>query len=124
MIKTGFITLVNPLMSDYKDHFHRIMINSRCSSNACYSYSVHHASKVRVSSFVTPPCIMTYIDGMLQIESEDGSVEDAYGMAEYKLILKSGLNGICSTTWLVLRLFTILFGRSEGTGKDQKHHDR
>ena len=63
-------------------------------------------------------------DLLLQIKSEDGSVEDAYGMAEYKLILKSGLNGICSTTWLVLRLFTILFGRSEGTGQDQKHRDR
>jgi anaphase-promoting complex subunit 1 len=115
---------MSPLMIDYEDHFHRLLGNSRCLSNACDSYLVHSESKSRVSSFIFPPCIMTYLDSILQSDGDEISVEDAYGVAEYDSLFETGLNGVCSTTWLVLRLFTSLFCRNVDAGFDRTHRDR
>ena len=65
---------------------------------------------------------MTWLDGILQSDGEEMSVEDAYGVAEYNTLFETGLNGLCSTTWLVLRLFTSLFCRRWFF--DQNLHDR
>ena len=124
---------MNPLMMDYEDHFTRLLGNSRCLSNACNSFSVKLEDKERLSSFVTPPCIMTCLDGLLQVDAGDFAAEDSYGIAEFKFLLESELNGICYFTWMVLRLYTILFDRHshlsktmfEGdSGLSQKHRDR
>lgn len=124
---------MSPLMLDYEDHFNRLLGNSRCLSNACNSYSIQLEDTQRLSSFVTPPCIMTCLDGILQFNASDFAAEDAYGFAEFKFVFESELNGICSYIWMVLRLYTILFDRNNfllktmfngDAGLNQKHRDR
>ena len=115
---------MSPLMIDYEDHYNRMLGNSRCLSNARDSYFVHSENKCRVSSFMTPPCIMTWLDGILQSDGDDILVDDVHGVAEYNILFETGLNGLCSTTWLVLRLFTSLFCRNLHAGFDRNLHDR
>lgn len=115
---------MSPLMIDYEDHYNRLLGNSRCLSNGCDSYFVHSENKFRVSSVMTPPCIMTWLDGILQSDGDDILVDDDHGFAEYDILFETGLNGLCSTTWLVLRLFASLFCRNLDAGFDRNLHDR
>ena len=103
---------MNPMMIDYEDHYHRLLGTSRCQSNACTSYSTPKKEKHRLSTFAISPCIMTFLDGIIQLNLDDYSLEDAsYWVAGYNALLQSALNGVLSTTWMVLRLFVLRFDR-------------
>ena len=124
---------MSPLMLDYEDHFNRLLGSSRCLSNACIYYSIQLKDRKRLSSFMIPPCILTCLDVILHLHANDFGAEDAYGIAEFKFLLEHGLNGACSYSWMVLRLYTVLFDRNNFLSKikldvdprlNQKHRDR
>lgn len=113
---------MSPLMMDYEDHYHRYLGTSRCLANACDSYSVQPGdNKKRLSNFSLAPCIMTTLDNILQ---SDQSKEAMYGIEGYTELLQHGLNGVCSTTWIVLRLFCIIFDKNVDNSSPQSHRDR
>lgn len=115
---------MSPLMLDYEDHYHRHLGSSRCESNACKSYSIQlDNAKQRLSNFAIVPCIMSTLDTILQLDAEGDSM---YVTAGYKDLLKSGLNGVCCYTWIVLRLFGIIFDRDSAplTPTGASHRDR
>ena len=97
-----------PFMVDYEDHYHRLLGKKRCRSNAyeLFKYNTHEPT--RLSNFAFSPCIMTSLDSLIQ--PGNNTLEDAYfDMSGYNDLHNSGLNGMCSTSWMVIRLFGILF---------------
>jgi len=113
---------MSPLMMDYEDHYHRNLGTSRCLANACESYSIQPGNnKKRLSNFSLAPCIMTMLDNTLQ---SDQSKEAMYAIEGYTELLKHGLNGVCSTTWIALRLFCIIFDKTVDNSSPQSHRDR
>ena len=100
-------------MVDYEDHYRRLLGNTRCKSNACDLMPRSRYEVRRVSSYGLSPCIMTCLDSIIQLGSEGFTLKDAhFGMTGYTEIDNSGLNGTCSTSWTVLRLFKALFSNS------------
>ena len=115
---------MSPLMLDYEDHYHRHLGSSRCESNACNSYSIQvDNAKQRLSNFAIVPCIMSTLDTILQLDAEGDA---SYVTERYKDLLKSGLNGVCCYTWMVLRLYCIIFDRNSAplTPAGACHRDR
>jgi len=119
---------MSPHMIDYEDHYRRLLGTYRCASNACGSYSISSLGeggdddeggrirRRRLSNFDICPCIMTTLDAVLKLGTVDSTVVEgnvvAYGLSGYKDLMEFGLNGTCSHTWLVLRLFGTLFDRN------------
>jgi hypothetical protein len=100
-------------MVDYEDHYRRLLGDTRCKSNACDEMPRNTYKATRVSSYGLPPCIMTCLDSTIQLGTEGFTLEDThFGMAGYMEMENSGLNGTCSTSWTVVRLFKTLFGNS------------
>ena len=123
---------MTPLMIDYEDHYHRNLGTSRCISNACDGYSFQLDIKQRMSNFAITPCIMTTLDCILRLVPAAEDEDVMFGISGYKDLLASGLNGVCSNTWLVLRLFVIIFDsrcmiflpNGKQRGQSQCHRDR
>ncbi len=136
---------MGPCMADFEDHYRRNLGGApRCSSNVCRSYSMPSEERRRLTKFAVCPCIMTCLDDILQ--QDDGSDGDfgaeyaSYETSVYKdLVESAGLNGVCSHTWTVVCLFSILFDQnntmpmqlaskredmSDDEGLAQRHRDR
>eukprot|EP00804_Cyclotella_cryptica_P008044 CCRYP_004559-RB/>CCRYP_004559-RB protein AED:0.02 eAED:0.02 QI:71/1/1/1/1/0.83/6/35/2055 len=102
--------LNQPCMVDFEDHYYRLL-GRRCLSNACNVFSENTYAPSRLTNFVFSPCIMTCLYSIIQHDSPDFTPEDVhFEMAGYKDANVSGLNGNCSTSWMVLRLFGVLLG--------------
>lgn len=101
----------SPFMVDFEDHYRRLLGDSRCQSYACDLISYTNTYEpTRLSSIELSPCIMTCLDSMIHLGSEDFASEDAhYEMSGYGDMRSFGLNGTCSTSWTILRLFEALF---------------
>lgn len=111
---------MTPFMLDFEDHYHRLLGNSRCLSNASFATSPNGKNKQRLSNFTLCPCIMTCLDCILQMDTPCSSYDDVeFGMIGYGKVSESGLNGVCSKSWTVLRLFGLLFDRS---GRFSRHN--
>jgi len=102
---------MSPLMVDFEDHYQRYLGGSRCVSTACMTPEISLEEKCRISSFGVAPCIMTWVDSMLQVDSIP--VEEMnFGTAEYLKLVEFGLNGACATSWMTIRLLSTLLAKS------------
>ena len=102
---------MSPLMMDFEDHYQRYLGSTRCFSTACITPEILSEDKFRLSSFDVAPCIMTWVDSILQI----GSIpveEMEFGTAEYLKLVESGLNGVCATSWMIIRLLSTIMSKS------------
>ena len=100
----------SPLMNDYEDHYQRLLGTSRCLSNACGSLLNNTYEPKRLSNFIISPCIFSSLDSIVRCQSNNYTTEDDYfDMVGYNDFNNFSLNGTCSTSWLVLRLFKTLF---------------
>jgi len=103
---------MSPLMMDFEDHYQRYLGSTRCFSTACImTPEIVSEEKCRLSSFGVPPCIMTWVDNMLQFDTVPVEEID-FGTAEYFQLVESGLNGACSTSWMIIRLLSTLLAKS------------
>ena len=99
-----------PFMVDYEDHYHRLLGKKRCLSNANQIFSCNTRTCRRLSNFAFSPCIMTCLDSLIQLGNDIS--DDAYfDRSGYNDLNNSGLNGMCSTSWMAIRLFSILFDK-------------
>ncbi|KAL7459488.1 hypothetical protein ACHAWC_011170 [Mediolabrus comicus] len=102
---------MSPLMLDFQDHYQRYLLGHNYFSTPLIPAEIPEMNRSRLSSFSLPPCIMTWIDTTLQSDLISKDVEDL-GTASYSDLVESGLNGTCSTSWMVIRLFTALFDKN------------
>lgn len=102
--------LNSPFMVDYEDHYRRHLGTSRCLSNACDALSKNTYEPKRISNFAVSPCLFTSLDSIVRCRSNKYTPEDDhFDMVGYNDFSNFSLNGTCSTSWLVLRLFKTLF---------------
>jgi hypothetical protein len=100
----------SPFMVDYEDHYQRLLGSTRCQSSACDMMASNTFESSRLSAHIMSPCIMTCLDSILHLQTNGFRPEDAqFGMAGYNDLTNSHLNGICSSSWTVLRLYRVLF---------------
>ena len=105
---------MSPLMVDFEDHYQRYLGNTRCFSTAnIMTQEISSEEKYRLSSFIVPPCIMTWVDSLLQIDIIPEEEND-FGTTEYFKLVESGLNGACSISWMTIRLLSTLLAKSGG----------
>lgn len=103
---------MTPLMMDFEDHYQRCLGDTRCFSTVGTTSGVPPPEKrCRLSSFTIPPCIMTWVDSMLQHDLVSPE-EMKFGTVGYSDMVELGLNGACSTSWMVIRLFSTLFAKN------------
>lgn len=103
---------MSPSMVDFEDHYQLHLDGYRCSFEEIPFVSNFEAKSQRLSNFTIPPCIMTCLDNFLQLGNGDFSSDDFIcGITAYDEVAKIGLNGACSYSWMMLRLFKCLFDK-------------
>jgi len=103
---------MSPSMVDFEDHYQLHLDGYLCSFEEFRFVNNFEAENQRLSNFTIPPCIMTCLDNFLQLGNDDFSSNDFIcGITAYDEVAKVGLNGACSYSWMILRLFKCLFDK-------------